>query len=111
MNESGEGRCQVQNVDPTVEPRGYTVYPQPTRRLRRFDHTNQSAKRCVALTPCIATLADGTQVEFKKRRNKTVSVTPVGRTLSNVRHRPLYADISRTITVAERVGLNLDNVI
>lgn len=99
----------MRQVDPTDEPRGYTVYPTPNRRLRRFDHANQSAKRCVALSPCIATLADGTQVEFKKRRNNTVSVIEVGKSV-NIRKRRLYADISRTIDTAERCGLNITNV-
>lgn len=99
----------MQTFDPTNEPRGYHVYPAPTRRLRRFDNINQSAKSCKALTPCVAIMPDGSQVIFRKTKDNVTTETIVGKTI-NIRRRTLKTDIATTLDRAERLGLNLTNV-
>lgn len=96
------------NYDPTDEPRGYHRYPTPTRRLRRFEHTNQSAKSAVALTKCETIHADGSRTVFRKVRGKVTSVTLAPSTPVTIhRKRAPRTDLGTTLMRAESLGLNV----
>lgn len=109
--------ARVSANDPTNEQRGYIRTKPATRGLLVKNDSysapffrGATARRCKALTPCIVTLADGTSYEFKKAKtSKEVYLAPLAKSV-RIRHRTLYADISRTLDVAERCGYNLDNV-
>ncbi len=104
--------------DPTNEPRGFTRLPASKRGLLVKTDTTTSpffrgatAKRCKALTPCVVTLADGTQYELRKSKSQPTltKVTAPGTTVKT-RHRRLRGPITDYIAVADRVGLNPNNV-
>lgn len=96
------------NYDPTDEPRGYHVYPTPTRRLRRFNHINQSAKSAVALTACEVVAPDGTRTMFRKVRGRVVTETTTpGTPVTIHRKRAPRTDLGTTLMRAESLGLNV----
>lgn len=93
--------------DPTDEPTGFTRMRPKNRNLKRFRHL-QNRTRTIALSECVATLADGSQVVIRKS-NKKVYLTPANKTVK-VRRRTLKSDISTYVDYAERYGLNARRV-
>jgi len=97
------------SYDPTDEPTGFTRMRPKTRHLKRFSHT-QNRNRTIALSPCVATLPDGSQVIIRKSRNdKRMDLTPVGKSVK-IRRRILKAEITTYIEYAERYHLNARRV-
>lgn len=72
--------------DPTDTERGWHRYPQPNRRLRRFEHL-QGHDRTVALTKCVS---------FKL--------------VTLHRHRAPRTDIGSTLLRADELGLDVNYV-
>lgn len=104
-------------ADPTDETRGFTRMPPSTRNLLRKNDTTTApffrgatAKRCKALTPCVVTLADGTQYEMRVRKDSVELTPPKFGATVDIRRRTLKRTISETLLLAEYHGMNLDNV-
>lgn len=104
--------------DPTNEQRGW-IRTTPSKRNLLVKNDNSApffrgatAKSTVALTKCVRIFPDGTRVEFKKsRKSGNVTIEEyVPSTPVKVRHRTLRADLSTYLDVADRVGLNAQNV-
>lgn len=114
-----KGMTQLARLaDPTNEQRGFIRVNVSKRGLLVKNDTTTApffrgatAKSCKALTPCIATRADGTQylvVKTRKRRAKVVKVEPTVKV--KIRQLILRGPITDYLDVADRVGLNAQNV-
>jgi hypothetical protein len=97
-------------ADPTAEPRGFTRMKPKTRHLRRIRQREYTGTHTIALSDCEVIASDGSRHKFTKSRGRIIHETYVPSVNVRVRHRTLRGPITDYIDVADRVGLNSDNV-
>lgn len=76
---------------------------------RNTTYRRQPRSRTLALTECVVTRADGTTYTMSRSARRAKKLTPVATTVVT-RHKPLRADITRYIAVADAYHLDAANV-